>query len=998
VRARVTLRASAAAVRLWLVVACSVACTVAAAPRLAAQVDPSVRWETLHTAHFRIHFNPQLEDQARRAAVNAERAYAALAAELTPPRGMIDIVLADNVDLTNGQATPFPTNRIILYAYPPVDAPTLRYYGDWNALLIQHELTHIFHLDRARGWWRIAQKVFGRNPVFMPNLYTPAWLTEGLAVYYESRLTGFGRLAGTAHRALAEAAARDTSLPRLDQLSLAAPEWPNGEGPYIYGSLLFSYLSATRGAQTVPAFIEYSSGATIPFLLDRTSRAAFGISFEDAWRAWRDSALRVAAVPDLHPLSIRTLTHEGYNAYFPRWTDSTTLIYASDNERDLPGVYAVTLSGQQRRLERRNGENPNAPIPNGMVYSQLDYTSPYAIRSDLYRSDAGHDTRLTHGARYADPDARPDGRIVAVWGHRASTQLVVLSPDGRHVITITPYAADTEWSEPRWSPDGHEIAAVRWERGGYMSVIVMDTAGRALQTILREQAVVASPSWTPDGQQVVFTSDHSGRAEVYRARLDTASSAPGDGGANGKAGGDSVWLVGSGGAGLSYPAVSPGGSWLAVTELRGDGYHVGVAPYDSGRGYPLDSSALGESHTVPPLARDSGRITRYSPWAGLIPRYWMPVANTSDLGYFQLGAYTSAYDVLQRHSYSLQALYDFHEPSQVEATATYEYRGIGFPVLDAVGQEYWTHQPLANTAGQTVGELVHRSVTASFEETLLWPRARTNTTWAVGADIEARTYSTDPGPLITQIDPFYASHPYFPSVFTTIGWSNAASPDLAVSPENGVSLSATLRQRWQQAAAATVERSVVAVGDAYRTVNIFPGFAHDVLAAQAAVGFENDGAISTFTAGGRSGESVQVVPGVTVGDEPRVFSVRGFPPGAANGTRAFAGSLEYRIPLFAPGRGLRLLPFFLGKTSLTVFGDGAEAWCPVQEGVLPSVCAAQDAQRRLLSSAGAELNFDTALQYDVPYRVRLGMAVPTSNGAEYGAGPVDFYITFGIPF
>ncbi len=58
----------------------------------------------------------------------------------------------------------------------------------------------------------------------------------------------------------------------------------------------------------------------------------------------------------------------------------------------------------------------------------------------------------------------------------------------------------------------------------------------------------------------------------------------------------------------------------------------------------------------------------------------------------------------------------------------------------------------------------------------------------------------------------------------------------------------------------------------------------------------------------------------------------------------------------------------------------------------------QDAQRRLLSSAGAELNFDTALQYDVPYRVRLGMAVPTSNGADYGAGPVDFYITFGIPF
>ena len=169
-----------------------------------AQVDPSARWETLHTAHFLIHFNPPLEDQARRLAVNAERAYAALAREVVEPRGPIDIVLADNYDVTNGQATPFPTNRIIVWAYPPADAMSLRFYGDWNALVIQHELTHIFHLDRTRGWWRTAQVVFGRNPFLMPNLYTPAWLTEGLAVYYESRLTGFGRIAGTAHQVQAK--------------------------------------------------------------------------------------------------------------------------------------------------------------------------------------------------------------------------------------------------------------------------------------------------------------------------------------------------------------------------------------------------------------------------------------------------------------------------------------------------------------------------------------------------------------------------------------------------------------------------------------------------------------------------------------------------------------------------------------------------------------------------------------------------------------------------
>src|ERR1044072_9986975 len=40
-----------------------------------AQVSPNADWRTIQTRHFRIHFTPPLEAEARRAAVNAERAY-----------------------------------------------------------------------------------------------------------------------------------------------------------------------------------------------------------------------------------------------------------------------------------------------------------------------------------------------------------------------------------------------------------------------------------------------------------------------------------------------------------------------------------------------------------------------------------------------------------------------------------------------------------------------------------------------------------------------------------------------------------------------------------------------------------------------------------------------------------------------------------------------------------------------------------------------------------
>ena len=138
-----------------------------------------------------MHFRAALNEQGRRAAAAAEGAYALLASELAPPRGPVDLVLTDNTDASNGYATQTPTNRIVIYAEPPIEASALRaFYGDWLQIVITHELTHVFHLDRARGIWRLAQGVFGRNPALFPNSYGPSWLTEGLAVYFESRLTG----------------------------------------------------------------------------------------------------------------------------------------------------------------------------------------------------------------------------------------------------------------------------------------------------------------------------------------------------------------------------------------------------------------------------------------------------------------------------------------------------------------------------------------------------------------------------------------------------------------------------------------------------------------------------------------------------------------------------------------------------------------------------------------------------------------------------------------
>src|SRR6185437_10780123 len=98
---------------------------------------------------------------------------------------------------------------------------------------------------------RAAQSVFGRNPVLFPNYYTPSWLTEGLAVYYESRFTSGGRLHGSFESAVVRSAAIDHIAPPLSELSLATSRFPYGQSVYVYGSFLWDDIAREHGASAI---------------------------------------------------------------------------------------------------------------------------------------------------------------------------------------------------------------------------------------------------------------------------------------------------------------------------------------------------------------------------------------------------------------------------------------------------------------------------------------------------------------------------------------------------------------------------------------------------------------------------------------------------------------------------------------------------------------------------------------------------------------------------
>jgi outer membrane protein assembly factor BamA len=173
---------------------------------------------------------------------------------------------------------------------------------------------------------------------------------------------------------------------------------------------------------------------------------------------------------------------------------------------------------------------------------------------------------------------------------------------------------------------------------------------------------------------------------------------------------------------------------------------------------------------------------------------------------------------------------------------------------------------------------------------------------------------------------------------------------------------------------------------------------------RAAGGWRDHRATDYFDVGGTSGTPVTIIADYTVGEGARDFGVRGFEPGSLVGTRALAGSAEYRLPLVMPGRGLGTLPFFIQRASLNLFSDYGSAWCPAVLDALVCTQSIEDQYQltlhRWLGSYGAELNVNAAvLSWDDPYRFRFGVAVPYHDDGLLGAAKrVTWYFASGLAF
>ena len=143
---------------------------------------------------------------------------------------------------------------------------------------------------------------------------------------------------------------------------------------------------------------------------------------------------------------------------------------------------------------------------------------------------------------------------------------------------------------PRFSPDGQKVIMSLMRDDGNSNIFAMDLRSRTTTRLTNSTAIDTSPSYSPDGSQIVFTSDRgggSGRSQIYVMGAD----------------GSNQHRISFGDGVYSTPVWSPRGDLIAFTKQSGGQFQIGVMRTDGSGERILSTGFQQEGPTWAPNGR-----------------------------------------------------------------------------------------------------------------------------------------------------------------------------------------------------------------------------------------------------------------------------------------------------------------------------------------------------------------------------------------------------------
>ena len=931
-------------------------------------LDPRYVWETLDTPHFAIHYHQGMYLYAQKTARAAELSHRRLVPLLDhEPSERTQIVVQDDTDFANGNATPVFYNLIHAYAAPPDSRSTLADFDDNVYELISHEYTHILHLDTVLGLPQAVNSIFGK--LWITNGEQPIWFIEGIATLAESEVSGAGRIRSSEQDMVVRAEVLEGAFPRIDQLSNVPLRWPRGFGQYTVGSRFLEWIRDQYGLGALRDLSHDFAARAIPFGLNFSSERVLGETYLDLYQEFGEAETERAAqlrtsVRAAGESRVEPLTLLGEWIRTPRWSpDGKTLYYASSGPDRLPEIRALepgrccdalaALRDTVRPGDRQiavlysdgDGDDNLAVAPDGsIVYARKQVFQEFATLQDLYSVDpkTGVRARLSRGLRARGPDVAADGTLAFLWRRPGGkTAIAELAPGASEPRVIFEDPSGDPLDSPRWSPDGTRLAFLH-HRDGAWDLRIVSRDGAQLTDVTHDRALDRDPAWTPDGKWLLFASDRTGIYNIYAWRE------------------GELRQVTNVVFGAFDPQPSPDGTQLALVTYSSRGYDVGRIPLDESAWRPVTAKPVAEDRPAPTALPEEELYPArpYTAWPTLRPHFWLPYANSDKLG-TTLGAITAGYDAVDHHEYAATAWWSF---------------GGRTPGFDAYYLNHSLYPDLQLQLTRDIGTAAGTRRDYYFER-------------ATGGSVSARfpfsqversqalSLSYELFGLSVVSDPYRAGTDSGRLAAATLGYSysDAFRFVRSVSAEEGQRFSVSLRLSdpalgssysfWQLST--SVSRYLLLPWSSHGT----PW--HHALAVRGSFGISR-GDLSNrhlyFLGGFQQGNTLTSI--LNPSSAP-VRVLRGFVNDAFSGNVYALGTAEYRFPIWDVEAGAWTLPLYLRRLHGAVFADVGDAF------------DATDARRRvpfqLHAGAGAELRAEVVLGWILPTDLRLGCARGLEN-------------------
>lgn len=218
----------------------------------------------------------------------------------------------------------------------------------------------------------------------------------------------------------------------------------------------------------------------------------------------------------------RQITVDGSLNLMPRWSPDRRFLvftaYRSRNRQDIDMVELAT--GKRWTLISLPGLNITPMFsPDG---SRVAFATSRDGNSELYLLNLQTRTfeRLTaHPGADLSPSWSPTGREIAFASDRGGgPQIYLMSLDGSNVRRLT-FDGDYN-AAPAWSPRGDWIAYVCRNDEKLYKLCLISPDGRKRVQITTGRGVDDSPSWSPDGRHLVFSSAGEGKSHIYMINSD----------------------------------------------------------------------------------------------------------------------------------------------------------------------------------------------------------------------------------------------------------------------------------------------------------------------------------------------------------------------------------------------------------------------------------------------------------------------------------------------